>query len=99
MKFFTVENSTSPASAQNVTNNNVISPSVGRKQILFEKSATYFDNEVVPRRTHALLPRAKIVSGLKKKLNSVQPEPEPKLFPQQLVLICSVNFFCVRSQS
>ncbi|KAK6170363.1 hypothetical protein SNE40_018773 [Patella caerulea] len=28
---------------------------------LFEKSATYFDNEVVPRRAFALLPRAKII--------------------------------------
>ena len=59
MKFFTVENNTS----KNITNNNVISSnSGGTQQILFEKSATYFDNEMVPRRAHALLPRAKIVS-------------------------------------
>ena len=28
---------------------------------LFEKSATYFDNPLVPMRVHALLPRAKII--------------------------------------
>lgn len=30
--------------------------------LLFEKSATYFDGEFVPRRAHALLPHAKLVS-------------------------------------
>ncbi|XP_021967195.1 bifunctional heparan sulfate N-deacetylase/N-sulfotransferase [Folsomia candida] len=34
------------------------------KRILFEKSATYFDNELVPKRAHALLPRAKLVTIL-----------------------------------
>lgn len=29
---------------------------------LFEKSATYFDGELVPKRAHALLPHAKLVS-------------------------------------
>lgn len=29
---------------------------------LFEKSATYFDGDLVPRRAHALLPHAKLVS-------------------------------------
>lgn len=31
-------------------------------QFLFEKSATYFDGESVPKRAHALLPSAKLVS-------------------------------------
>lgn len=31
-------------------------------RFLFEKSATYFDGELVPRRVHALLPKAKLVS-------------------------------------
>lgn len=31
---------------------------------MFEKSATYFDGDVVPRRAHALLPRAKIIAIL-----------------------------------
>lgn len=31
-------------------------------QYLFEKSATYFDGELVPKRAHALLPQAKLVS-------------------------------------
>lgn len=30
-------------------------------QFLFEKSATYFDGESVPKRAHALLPSAKLV--------------------------------------
>ena len=29
--------------------------------LLFEKSATYFDNEMAPKRVHALLPKAKLV--------------------------------------
>lgn len=33
-------------------------------QYLFEKSATYFDGELVPRRAHALLPNAKLVNTL-----------------------------------
>uniref|UniRef100_A0A1B6ENZ1 [heparan sulfate]-glucosamine N-sulfotransferase n=1 Tax=Cuerna arida TaxID=1464854 RepID=A0A1B6ENZ1_9HEMI len=33
-------------------------------QYLFEKSATYFDGELVPRRAHALLPGAKLVTIL-----------------------------------
>ncbi|XP_078578730.1 LOW QUALITY PROTEIN: bifunctional heparan sulfate N-deacetylase/N-sulfotransferase 2-like [Branchiostoma floridae x Branchiostoma japonicum] len=39
-------------------------PSNSSLQYLFEKSATYFDNELVPKRAHALLPRAKIVTIL-----------------------------------
>jgi heparan sulfate N-deacetylase/N-sulfotransferase NDST2 len=70
MKFFTAENNTGSRLAKNVTtiitNNNVVHPP-STKQILFEKSATYFDNEMVPRRAHALLPRAKIVSHNLKK--------------------------------
>ena len=31
-------------------------------KLLFEKSATYFDGELVPRRVKALLPQAKFVS-------------------------------------
>lgn len=31
---------------------------------LFEKSATYFDGELVPKRVHALLPHAKLVTIL-----------------------------------
>lgn len=30
----------------------------------FEKSATYFDGELVPRRVHALLPHAKLITIL-----------------------------------
>ena len=30
-------------------------------EVLFEKSATYFDNSLVPMRVHALLPHAKII--------------------------------------
>lgn len=30
----------------------------------FEKSATYFDGELVPKRAHALLPNAKLVTIL-----------------------------------
>lgn len=30
-------------------------------QYLFEKSATYFDKEMVPERAHALLPKAKLI--------------------------------------
>ncbi|CAH2107116.1 unnamed protein product [Euphydryas editha] len=33
-------------------------------QITFEKSATYFDGDLVPRRAHALLPNAKIIAIL-----------------------------------
>ena len=33
---------------------------------LFEKSATYFDGETVPRRAFALLPKAKLVCGNEK---------------------------------
>lgn len=33
-------------------------------QYFFEKSATYFDGDVVPRRSHALLPAAKIITIL-----------------------------------
>lgn len=37
-------------------------PNNATSQYLFEKSATYFDGEQVPRRAHALLPDAKLVS-------------------------------------
>jgi heparan sulfate N-deacetylase/N-sulfotransferase NDST2 len=36
-------------------------PNNSTAQYLFEKSATYFDGEQVPRRAHALLPEAKLV--------------------------------------
>lgn len=36
-------------------------PSNASTDFLFEKSATYFDSEIVPRRGAALLPRAKII--------------------------------------
>nr|XP_055209378.1 bifunctional heparan sulfate N-deacetylase/N-sulfotransferase 2 isoform X4 [Gorilla gorilla gorilla] len=39
-------------------------PSNASTDFLFEKSATYFDSEVVPRRGAALLPRAKIITVL-----------------------------------
>lgn len=42
-------------------------------QFLFEKSATYFDGEYVPKRAHALLPSAKLVRG---DFDSVNVEPE-----------------------
>ncbi|XP_067643649.1 bifunctional heparan sulfate N-deacetylase/N-sulfotransferase [Eurosta solidaginis] len=44
------------------SNNSVIPTS--STQFMFEKSATYFDGEAVPKRAHALLPHAKIVSIL-----------------------------------
>lgn len=34
-------------------------------QYFFEKSATYFDGELVPKRAHALLPQAKLVNSFK----------------------------------
>lgn len=34
------------------------------EKVMFEKSANYFDGDLVPRRAHALLPRAKIVAIL-----------------------------------
>ncbi|XP_034655350.1 bifunctional heparan sulfate N-deacetylase/N-sulfotransferase [Drosophila subobscura] len=37
---------------------------LGSPRYMFEKSATYFDGEAVPKRTHALLPHAKIVTIL-----------------------------------
>lgn len=36
----------------------------GSDKLMFEKSANYFDGDLVPRRAHALLPHAKIVSIL-----------------------------------
>lgn len=36
-------------------------PKNSTAKFLFEKSATYFDGELVPRRVHALLPKAKLV--------------------------------------
>ncbi|XP_033123011.1 bifunctional heparan sulfate N-deacetylase/N-sulfotransferase 4-like [Anneissia japonica] len=35
-----------------------------RSNVIFEKSATYFDNPNVPRRAHALLPKAKLITIL-----------------------------------
>jgi heparan sulfate N-deacetylase/N-sulfotransferase NDST2 len=37
-------------------------PKNATARYLFEKSATYFDGDLVPRRAHALLPHAKLVS-------------------------------------
>lgn len=63
MRFFTPENGTSQQlQQQNATQSNSVVESQVKKPILFEKSATYFDNELVPRRAHALLPKSKIVS-------------------------------------
>lgn len=39
-------------------------PANSSKKFMFEKSATYFDGEFVPKRAHSLLPHAKIVSIL-----------------------------------
>jgi heparan sulfate N-deacetylase/N-sulfotransferase NDST2 len=39
-------------------------PKNATARYLFEKSATYFDGDLVPRRAHALLPHAKLVSHL-----------------------------------
>jgi len=36
-------------------------PKNSTARFLFEKSATYFEGEQVPRRVHALLPKAKLV--------------------------------------
>lgn len=38
-------------------------PKNSTAKFLFEKSATYFDGDLVPRRVHALLPKAKLVSS------------------------------------
>ncbi|KAI8040766.1 hypothetical protein M5D96_006709, partial [Drosophila gunungcola] len=56
MDFFPLEtmpNTSSPMPTQ-----------LGSPRFMFEKSATYFDGEAVPKRTHALLPHAKIVTIL-----------------------------------
>jgi len=56
MDFFpseTLPNTSSPMPTQ-----------LGSPRFMFEKSATYFDGEAVPKRTHALLPHAKIVTIL-----------------------------------
>jgi heparan sulfate N-deacetylase/N-sulfotransferase NDST2 len=37
-------------------------PKNSTAKYLFEKSATYFDGELVPKRAHALLSHAKLVS-------------------------------------
>lgn len=37
-------------------------PKNNTARYLFEKSATYFDGELVPKRAYALLPDAKLVS-------------------------------------
>lgn len=37
-------------------------PKNATARYLFEKSATYFDGDLVPKRAHALLPHAKLVS-------------------------------------
>jgi heparan sulfate N-deacetylase/N-sulfotransferase NDST2 len=39
-------------------------PKNATARYLFEKSATYFDGDLVPRRAHALLSHAKLVSHL-----------------------------------
>lgn len=39
-------------------------PSNASTDFMFEKSANYFDTEVVPKRVAALLPRAKIIAVL-----------------------------------
>lgn len=36
----------------------------GTEKYMFEKSANYFDGDLVPRRAHALLPHAKIITIL-----------------------------------
>ncbi|KAL0840189.1 hypothetical protein ABMA28_015479 [Loxostege sticticalis] len=44
---------------------NFFPPSLSNSsQVTFEKSATYFDGDLVPRRAHALLPNAKIIAIL-----------------------------------
>jgi len=55
----TLNETTANNPSQNVSNVSFL-PKV-QQPLLFEKSATYFDNEVVPRRAHSLLPRAKLV--------------------------------------
>lgn len=40
-------------------------PKNSTANFLFEKSATYFDGELVPRRVHAILPKAKLVKLLR----------------------------------
>lgn len=39
-------------------------PPNGTARYMFEKSATYFDGDLVPKRAHALLPKAKLVTIL-----------------------------------
>jgi heparan sulfate N-deacetylase/N-sulfotransferase NDST2 len=41
-----------------------VQPNGTTSKYMFEKSATYFDGELVPKRAHALLPHAKIVTIL-----------------------------------
>lgn len=65
MKFFLSENASNSevaaAVGNSVTQGGGGAAAAATKPILFEKSATYFDNDLVPRRAHALLPRTKIV--------------------------------------
>jgi len=72
MRFFAAENATAiPVFTTAQSTNSSKYSAVGRKPILFEKSATYFDNEAVPRRSHALLPRAKLVNCSRTRLISL----------------------------
>jgi len=60
MEFFQAPNNTINIEGANVSN--PVGSEVTKKPVLFEKSATYFDNELVPKRAFTLLPRAKLVS-------------------------------------
>lgn len=44
-------------------------PKNATAKFLFEKSATYFDGELVPRRVQALLPKAKLVKNFFDSIN------------------------------
>ncbi|XP_034480596.1 bifunctional heparan sulfate N-deacetylase/N-sulfotransferase [Drosophila innubila] len=48
----------------NTSSTSPMPTTVGTPRFMFEKSATYFDGEAVPKRAHALLPHAKIVTIL-----------------------------------
>lgn len=46
---------------QNATMSNSVNSGTTNTKYFFEKSATYFDGDLVPRRAHQLLPSAKLV--------------------------------------
>lgn len=60
-------------------------PSNASTDFMFEKSANYFDTEVVPKRGAALLPRAKIITVL------INPADRAYSWYQVTFLHCSLG--------